>query len=119
MIDLRALRHLGLLELDEIPDLGPLGEPRARTDAGEWANARLGADDRALDMAERLDYCTLGHFDPGAENHVRLNRHVAREARVISEPHTFGIDQGRAFVEDFLTAASLPLELEMRELCAA
>ena len=48
-----------------------------------------------------------------------LDRHVAPELRVISEPHAFGVDQRGAFVEHLLAAAALPFELEMGKLGAA
>jgi hypothetical protein len=65
MIDLGALADLGLLELDEIADLGLVAEPRAGPDPGERADARLGADDRAFDMAEGVDRRAVGDLDPG------------------------------------------------------
>src|SRR5205814_390580 len=47
---------------------------------------------------------------------VRLNRHVAAEPGVKSEPDAFGIDQSRAILQGLLAAAALPFELEVGEL---
>ena len=119
MVDLGALADRGFLELDEIADLGALAEPRAGADSRERADARLGADDRALDVAEGVDARAVGDVDAGAEHDMRLDRHVAAELGIVGEPHAFGIDQGRAFVERLLAPAALPFELEVGELGAA
>ena len=79
----------------------------------------FGADDRAFDVAEGVDRRAVGDLDAGAEDHVRLDRHVAAELGVVGEPHALGIDQRRAFVERLLAPAALPFELEVGELGAA
>ena len=75
--------------------------------------------DRAFDMAEGVDRRAVGDLDARAEDDVRLDRDVAAELRVVSEPHAFGIDQRRALVERLLAPAALPFELEVGELGAA
>ena len=57
--------------------------------------------------------------DAGAEHDMRLDRDVAAEPGVEREPHAFGVDQGRAFLEHLLAPAALPFELEVGELGAA
>src|SRR4051794_8566721 len=63
MVDLRAFRDLGFLELDKISDLGLLAEARAGADPSERADARLGADIGALNVAEGVDGRAVGDLD--------------------------------------------------------
>src|SRR5436309_879396 len=65
VIDLRTLGDFGVLELDEIADLGLAGKPRAGAEPGKWADARLCADGRPFDMAEGVDCRPVGDLDAG------------------------------------------------------
>src|SRR5947209_8593017 len=95
MVDLRAGRNVGFLELDEIAYFRVLGEARSRTNARERADARIPSDQRTLDMAEGMNRRSVGHFDASPEDDMWLDRDVAPQLRVESEPDAFRIDQGR------------------------
>src|SRR6476646_2903763 len=102
VIDLRPLGNIGILDLDEIADLRAFGEAGAGPHPGEGADDLSRADLRSVDMAEGTDRSAVGDLYSRPENHVRLDRHIAPQFRVVCKPNAFGIDQGRPLFERLL-----------------
>ena len=113
MIDLGPLRNVGLLELDEVADLGAVGEARAWPDPGERSDDSLRSDHSTFDMAERVDRRPVGNLDIRTEDDMRLDRNIAAEPGVKSKPHAFGIDQRRPLLNRLLAPPALPFKFEV------
>src|SRR3546814_13947945 len=82
VVRLGALAELGVLDLDEVADVGGATDARARAQAREGTEHLIVADLGALQLAEAADPDAVADADPGAETDARLHRHV---------PHTTGV----------------------------
>src|SRR5580658_5097583 len=79
MIGLGPGAEPGILQLDEIADMGVGSYFRFRTDPGERADDRAGADDRPFDVAEGLDLDPILDRDSGSEHDIRADHDIAPE----------------------------------------
>src|SRR5688572_23200555 len=85
MGQLGALADPGVLDLDEIADLGPLAELGAWTQPRERSDGRVRPDMCALDVAEGANNRPAVDNDARPEDNVRLDRDVLRDLRVPRE----------------------------------
>src|SRR5690606_27640572 len=107
VIDLGAGLDARLLHLDEIadmrlrPDLGARTQPRVRADRGAGLNAR------ADDVAVAQDGDIVADRDARAEDHERLDHHLAAEHRVGLQEYRLGRHHGDAGQQGALARAPL------------
>src|SRR4029450_7072931 len=96
MIRLGAGLEHGVLDLDEIADLGAGADLAAWAEPGKRADLRAFMDRNPPEVAKRQDSCPPGHPYPWAEDHVGTNLDVLVELGVAGEKHGFRADQRRA-----------------------
>ena len=87
MTGFSARPHDRLLHLNEIADLGSFFKHGTRAQPRKRPNRTILPDTGPFNVAKGMNCRTFGNLGAGSKTHMRLDRHIAADLRIMAEPN--------------------------------